>query len=168
MRIIKKYKNRIMYDTKAAMPVTLHQLADMMKNRIRFKILDNTSGRDITVLTILQILIEVEKSGKGIRNIVPELIAWSLKASRTELRRMIKDMLGQGLTLERDHRLLEHIKDITKPDQAMKKRKDEMLKQEITSKLNEFYEELLLAIERLLEEKFGYLRSLEYDSSDKP
>ncbi|RLA97670.1 MAG: pesticidal protein Cry4BA, partial [Deltaproteobacteria bacterium] len=28
MRIIKKYKNRIMYDTKAAMPVTLHQLAD--------------------------------------------------------------------------------------------------------------------------------------------
>ena len=163
MRIIKKYKNRIMYDTKAAMPVTLHQLADMMKNRIRFKIFDNTSGRDITVLTILQILIEVEKSGKGIRNIVPELIAWSLKASRTELRRMIKDMLGQGLPLERDHRLLEHIKD----QQAMEKRKDEMLKQEITSKLNEFYEELLLAIERLLEEKFGYLRSLEYDSTDK-
>ncbi len=152
-----------MYDTKAAMPVTLHQLADMMKNRIRFKIFDNTSGRDITVLTILQILIEVEKSGKGIRNIVPELIAWSLKASRTELRRMIKDMLGQGLPLERDHRLLEHIKD----QQAMEKRKDEMLKQEITSKLNEFYEELLLAIERLLEEKFGYLRSLEYDSTDK-
>jgi len=158
-----------MYDTKEAMPVTLHQLADMMKNRIRFKILDNTSGRDITVLTILQILIEVEKSGKGIRNIVPDLIAWSLKASRTELRRMIKDMLGQGLPLERgDHRLLKHIKNITKPDQqAMEKRKDEMLKQEITSKLNEFYEELLLAIERLLEEKFGYLRSLEYDSTDK-
>ncbi len=161
MRIIKKYRNRIMYDTNTSMPVTLHQLADLMKNKVRFKILDNTSGKDITVLTILQILIEIEKSGKGIRNIIPELIAWSLKVSRTELRRMIKDMLGQGLSLEDNNQgLLEHFKQVTKLGN-LEKREDDILKREITSKLNEFYDELLLAIERLLDEKFGYLRSLE-------
>ncbi len=45
MRIIKKYKNRILYDTEISKSVTLRHIAEMLKNNIKIKILDNTSGK---------------------------------------------------------------------------------------------------------------------------
>jgi len=157
MHIIKKYRNRIMYDSKTSKPVTLAQIAGMMKNNTRVRILEDVSGRDITVLTILQILVEIEKSGKGIRCLIPELIAWGLNTSKNELRRMIKEMFFDAFTGHEGK--YEPLKSFVNTGTVSSK-KTLQLQNEITSRLNEFYNDLLLAIENLLYEKFGSMKTL--------
>ena len=77
LRRIKKYKNRLMYDTATSKLITLKQLAEMLRENCNVRIEDKESGKDITRMTILQMLIDLEKSGKGMRNLMPDLVAFS-------------------------------------------------------------------------------------------
>jgi polyhydroxyalkanoate synthesis regulator protein len=54
MKIIKRYKNRKLYDTVQSRYVTLKDIAWDSRNDVAFLVVDNVSKRDITVKTLLQ------------------------------------------------------------------------------------------------------------------
>jgi polyhydroxyalkanoate synthesis repressor PhaR len=65
MRIIKRYSNRKLYDTETKQYVKLEQIADLVREGIELQVVDNTSGEDLTALTLSQIILEQEKKQTG-------------------------------------------------------------------------------------------------------
>lgn len=63
-RIIKRYANRKLYDTRASRYVTLHQLADLVREGEEIRIVDNTTKEDLTNITLAQIIYEEQKKGE--------------------------------------------------------------------------------------------------------
>ncbi len=60
IRIIKKYPNRRIYDTKDSKYITINDVRDMVVEGVEFKIIDAKSKKDITRSVLLQIIIEQE------------------------------------------------------------------------------------------------------------
>lgn len=60
-RIIKRYTNRKLYDTKDSRYVTLSQIASMVRAGEDMTVIDNASKEDLTSLTLAQIIYEQEK-----------------------------------------------------------------------------------------------------------
>ena len=80
-RIIKRYSNRKLYDTKDSRYVTLLQIADMIRTGEDVQIIDNNSKEDLTEVTLAQIIYEEQKAHS--RN-VPLQTLKELIHSRTE------------------------------------------------------------------------------------
>jgi len=80
-RIIKRYSNRKLYDTKDSRYVTLLQIAEMVRGGEDVQIIDNNSKEDLTDVTLAQIIYEEQKAhGKN----VPLQTLRELIHSRTE------------------------------------------------------------------------------------
>jgi polyhydroxyalkanoate synthesis repressor PhaR len=60
-RIIKRYTNRKLYDTRDSRYVTLSQIASMVRAGEEMKVIDNATKEDLTSLTLAQIIYEQEK-----------------------------------------------------------------------------------------------------------
>jgi polyhydroxyalkanoate synthesis repressor PhaR len=60
-RIVKRYANRKLYDTKESRYVTLDQIAEMIRQGEDVKVVDNNSKEDLTSVTLAQIIFEEEK-----------------------------------------------------------------------------------------------------------
>ena len=58
--LIHKYANRCLYDTSASCYVTTDDLSMMVKDNIDFRVVDATNGQDITRVTLVQIILEIE------------------------------------------------------------------------------------------------------------
>ena len=61
--IIKKYANRRLYDTESSAYITLERLAQMVRQKKQFKVVDAKSGEDITRSVLAQIIMEEESRG---------------------------------------------------------------------------------------------------------
>ena len=61
--IIKKYANRRHYDTESSAYITLERLAQMVRQKKQFKVVDAKSGDDITRSVLAQIIMEEESRG---------------------------------------------------------------------------------------------------------
>lgn len=61
-RVIKRYANRKLYDTKVSRYVTLPQIAKLVREGEDVTIIDNTTKEDLTNVTLAQIIYEEEKS----------------------------------------------------------------------------------------------------------
>jgi polyhydroxyalkanoate synthesis repressor PhaR len=61
--IIKKYANRRLYDTESSAYITLERLAQMVRQKRHFKVVDAKSGDDITRSVLAQIIMEEEARG---------------------------------------------------------------------------------------------------------
>lgn len=66
-RIVKRYSNRKLYDTQTSSYVTLEQIAEMVRDKEDVKIVDNKTKKDLTSVTLAQIVFEEEKK----RRLVP-------------------------------------------------------------------------------------------------
>lgn len=64
-RVIKRYANRKLYDTKSSQYVTLDQIAQMIRAGEEVRVLDNSSKDDLTSVTLAQIIFEEEKRQKS-------------------------------------------------------------------------------------------------------
>lgn len=62
--IIKKYANRRLYNTDSSSYVTLDFLAQMVKEKREFKVVDAKSGDDLTRSVLTQIIVEEENKGE--------------------------------------------------------------------------------------------------------
>ena len=62
--IIKKYANRRLYDTESSSYITLDRLAEMVRQKREFKVVDARSGEDITHNVLTQIIMDEESRGK--------------------------------------------------------------------------------------------------------
>ena len=61
--IIKKYANRRLYDTESSTNITLERLAQMVRQKRQFQVVDAKSGEDITRSVLAQIIMEEEARG---------------------------------------------------------------------------------------------------------
>lgn len=64
-RVIKRYSNRKLYDTRSSQYVTLEQIAQMIRIGEEVRVLDNSSKEDLTSVTLAQIIFEEEKRQKS-------------------------------------------------------------------------------------------------------
>ena len=62
-RLIKKYPNRRLYDTKTSAYITLGDVKDLVLKFEVFKVLDAKTGEDLTRSILLQIILEEESGG---------------------------------------------------------------------------------------------------------
>jgi polyhydroxyalkanoate synthesis repressor PhaR len=74
IRVIKRYANRKLYDTRDSKYVTLDRIAEFVRNGEEVKVLDNRSKKDLTKVTLAQIIYEEQKSGNA--------TAWSVQSLR--------------------------------------------------------------------------------------
>ena len=61
--IIKKYANRRLYDTESSSYITLERLAEMVRQKREFKVVDAKTGDDITHNVLTQIIMDEESRG---------------------------------------------------------------------------------------------------------
>lgn len=73
VRLIKKYPNRRLYDTKTSGYITLCDVKGFVLALENFKVVDAKSGEDLTRNILLQIIIEEETAGVPL--FTPELLA---------------------------------------------------------------------------------------------
>jgi polyhydroxyalkanoate synthesis repressor PhaR len=59
-RLIKKYKNRRLYDTEKSQYITVEELQRYVIDGIDFRVEDSKDNHDITNATLLQIFVEME------------------------------------------------------------------------------------------------------------
>lgn len=75
-RIIKKYPNRRVYDTKASKYIKVDDIKSMVLDGVDFKVIDSQSKQDITRSVLLQIIFEAESevnplfSNENLRNFI--------------------------------------------------------------------------------------------------
>ena len=62
-RLIKKYPNRRLYDTKTSSYITLVDVKQMVHRQEDFQVIDAKSGEDLTRAILLQIILEEESTG---------------------------------------------------------------------------------------------------------
>lgn len=63
-RLIKKYSNRRLYDTRASAYISLTDVKEMVLRHESFRIVDFKTGEDLTRCTLLQIILD-EESGSS-------------------------------------------------------------------------------------------------------
>ena len=80
-RVIKRYSNRKLYDTKDSRYVTLLQIAEIVRTGEEVQIIDNNSKEDLTDVTLAQIIFEEQK---GNTRSVPLQTLRGLIQERTE------------------------------------------------------------------------------------
>lgn len=77
MKLIKRYRNRRLYDTEKSQTITQTDLAVMVKQGVNIKVIDNSTGEDITLKVLGRVLIDettswddVKESGELLRKII--------------------------------------------------------------------------------------------------
>ena len=63
LRLIKKYPNRRLYDTRTSSYITLADVKQLVLKQERFQVVDAKSGEDLTRTILLQIILEEESNG---------------------------------------------------------------------------------------------------------
>ncbi len=119
--IIKRYQNRKLYNTQTKRYITLEQIEDLVKVQEDIKIIDNSSGEDITAATLSQVIFEFEKSQAGF---LPLSLLVSLVQSGgshiEEIRRNIFNSLHLGhhydVEIERRVNRLVELGEVTQED----------------------------------------------------
>ena len=61
--LIKKYANRKLYDTRTSRYITLEGIAQLVRDGHEIKVVDRDDGRDLTQVTLSQVVLEEEKRG---------------------------------------------------------------------------------------------------------
>lgn len=95
MRVIKRYSNRKLYDTATKQYITLDQIGNLVREGEELQVVDNTSGDDLTNLTLSQIILEQEKKQKGFlpRSVLNALVEAGGKPI-SSLRQRLESPLG--------------------------------------------------------------------------
>jgi polyhydroxyalkanoate synthesis repressor PhaR len=66
IRIIKKYPNRRLYDTKISRYITLEEVRQLVLGGVKFRVEDKRTREDITRSILLQVIAEQEEGGNPI------------------------------------------------------------------------------------------------------
>lgn len=64
--IIKRYRNRKLYNTQTKRYITLEEIENLIKQQENIQVIENDSGNDITATTLSQIIFDLEKNQTGV------------------------------------------------------------------------------------------------------
>ena len=91
VRLIKKYPNRRLYDTKTSAYITLADVKELVLHQAGFQVVDAKTGEDLTRSILLQIIIEEE--GAGAPMFSSDLLAQMIRFYGNAM----QDMMGKYL-----------------------------------------------------------------------
>jgi len=86
-RVIKRYKNRRLYDTSEKKTIKLKDVAHLVKEDVSFKVIDNKTGKDVTISILSKVFSETLSEDKK-----------NLKETTKLIRLLISK--GGGLTMD--------------------------------------------------------------------
>ena len=92
-RLIKKYKNRRLYDTETSQYITVDQLQRYVVDDLAFKIVDSETGKDLTNSILLQILVEMEAGPTQFLS--PEILRQIIALANHPMHASLKTMMEQ-------------------------------------------------------------------------
>ena len=64
--LIKRYANRKLYNTQTSRYITLKGIAELLEANEDVQVIDNETGEDITSVALSQILVDSERSNRGV------------------------------------------------------------------------------------------------------
>ncbi|MGB2769713.1 MAG: polyhydroxyalkanoate synthesis regulator DNA-binding domain-containing protein [Candidatus Zixiibacteriota bacterium] len=86
-RVIKRYKNRRLYDTLEKKTIKLKDVASLVKKNVSFKVIDNKTGKDVTISVLARVFSDTLSEDKQ-----------NLKQTSKVLRVLISK--GGGITMD--------------------------------------------------------------------
>lgn len=109
--IVKRYSNRKLYDTESRRYISLVEVAGMIRQGQDVRVVDHASGRDLTSLTLFQILLSEEKR---IGELLPQVVLTRLIQAGGDTIEILRDRLlaafdPQGHTEQEIRRRLEDL-----------------------------------------------------------
>src|SRR5687768_6449649 len=100
LRLIKKYPNRRLYDTKTSSYITLADVKQMVLKQEEFQVVDAKSGDDLTRQILLQIILE-EESG-GMPMFTSDLLAQLIRSYGNAMQGMMGSYLERNIRAFQD------------------------------------------------------------------
>lgn len=93
-RLIKKYKNRRLYDTETSQYITLEELQRYVVDGVQFKVEDSLTEKDLTNAILLQIIVEMEAGSTQFlsSDILRQIIALANHPMHASLKKMMEQM----------------------------------------------------------------------------
>lgn len=153
VKIIKRYQNRKLYDTERSCYVTLNEIAELIKKGGDVKVIDNKTKRDLTSLTLAQIIFEEEKKRKRLlplgllKNIIQSsggslVEFWkksvntgvsSISQAHDELEGLFQKLVAKGILSKDDRQhLLQNLRGFSQKSlEEIQKRIDEAVREAI-------------------------------------
>ncbi len=64
--IIKRYRNRKLYNTRTKRYITLEEIKGLIREQEDIQVIENDTGNDITAITLSQIIFDLEKNQTGV------------------------------------------------------------------------------------------------------
>lgn len=92
-RLIKKYKNRRLYDTETSQYITLEELQHYVVDNVAFKVEDSSTGKDLTNSILLQIIVEMEAGSTQFLS--PEILRQIISLANHPMHASLKKMMEQ-------------------------------------------------------------------------
>jgi polyhydroxyalkanoate synthesis repressor PhaR len=134
VKVIKKYKNRKLYDMDESRYITLNEIKEIMKRGEEVQVIDGTTGEDITSVILTQIIHSEEKKE---RFLPQEGLKWLLKYGGDALGEVISNI--QNIRKEAENRIKRFVrKSKESPSEEIKKFLVEAVS-EIEENLNNFF-----------------------------
>ena len=129
MRLIKRYKNRRLYDTELKKPVTLQDIRRYIDEGLPLRVVDNVSDRDITVQTLVTVLSKTtndEKSLKKNENVIYQILLKKGAGVMNIMKKLMLAAIGAG-TISRD-KMEEMFDELVKKGEMTSSEKAEAMK----------------------------------------
>ena len=100
-RLIKKYPNRRLYDTKTSSYITLADVKQMVHRQEDFQVVDAKSGEDLTRAILLQIILEEESTG-GLPMFSSDLLSQLIRSYGNAMQGMMGNYLEKNIRAFQD------------------------------------------------------------------
>jgi polyhydroxyalkanoate synthesis repressor PhaR len=127
-RLIKKYKNRRLYDTEKSQYITVEELQGYVIDGLPFRVEDATNGKDITTTTLLQIFVEMESGTTQFLS--QEMLRQLIILAHHPMNKSFKNILGQMFEgMERTLQEYSYLNDYKKVAEAWNQQMQQVMKQ---------------------------------------
>jgi polyhydroxyalkanoate synthesis repressor PhaR len=102
-RIIKRYENRKLYDAEDGKFVSLHDIAELIREGVDIKVIDKKTDQDISSQTLTQVIFEEGKRGRNpfSTEILHDVIRWNvtvLDGTMQQLRQKIGSLVPKPIS----------------------------------------------------------------------
>lgn len=94
-RVIKRYRNRKLYDTRDSCYVTLEEIKELIQAGEEVRVIDNTNNSDLTSITLAQIILEEERRKKDVLPL--STLTGLVRSGGQTIRDFVQKSLGDGV-----------------------------------------------------------------------
>jgi polyhydroxyalkanoate synthesis repressor PhaR len=189
-RIIKRYKNRRLYDTVEKKTIKLEDVAGLVKSNVSFEVIDNATGKDITVSVLARVFSEafsedkknlketskvlkvlISKGGGITMDFFKKSVLFGLGVfdlTKEKAEKMVDEMIKRGEMTQSDKAkaVKELLKGHDERMEKLKKKIDESV-EKVTAKVKGKEKEELAKLQKKIDELTKVVEKLEKKLGDK-